>query len=77
MRRRLLRHTLAGGINPEDAFVVLAADGDDVFWLDSGQHGVHVLGSGERIFDGVEFGFEPVETLHSPLATHIRYRRTG
>jgi dihydrofolate reductase len=35
-----------------------------------------VLGSGERIFDGVEsFGLEPVEVLHSPLATHIRYRR--
>jgi dihydrofolate reductase len=37
-----------------------------------------LLGSGERIFDGVEsFGMEPVEVLHSPLATHIRYRRTG
>jgi len=35
-----------------------------------------LLGSGERLFDGVEsFRFEPVETLHSPLATHIRYRR--
>jgi dihydrofolate reductase len=35
-----------------------------------------LLGSGERIFDGVEsFGFEPAEALHSPLATHIRYRR--
>ena len=30
-----------------------------------------LLGSGERIFDGVEsFGFEPVEVLHSPLPTH-------
>jgi dihydrofolate reductase len=37
-----------------------------------------LLGSGERIFDGVEsFDFEPVEVLHSPLATHIRYRRAG
>jgi dihydrofolate reductase len=37
-----------------------------------------LLGSGERIFEGVEsFGFEPVEVLHSPLATHIRYRRAG
>ena len=37
-----------------------------------------LLGSGERIFDGVEsFGFEPVEVLHSPLATHIRYRRAA
>src|SRR6478672_9563283 len=35
-------------------------------------------GSGERLFDGVEsLGFEPVEVLHSPLATHIRYRRAG
>jgi dihydrofolate reductase len=35
-----------------------------------------LLGSGERIFDGVEsFGFEPAEVLHSPLTTHIRYRR--
>jgi dihydrofolate reductase len=35
-----------------------------------------LLGSGERLFDGVEsFGFEPVEVLHSPLATHIRYHR--
>ncbi len=35
-----------------------------------------LLGSGERIFDGVEsLGMEPVEVLHSPLATHIRYRR--
>lgn len=35
-----------------------------------------LLGSGERLFDGVEdIGFEPVEALHSPLATHVRYRR--
>jgi dihydrofolate reductase len=34
-----------------------------------------VLGAGERIFDGVKDpGLEPVEVLHSPLATHIRYR---
>ena len=37
-----------------------------------------LLGSGERIFDGIEsFGFEPVEVLHSPLTTHIRYRRVS
>jgi dihydrofolate reductase len=37
-----------------------------------------LFGSGERLFDGVEsFRFEPVEVLHSPLATHIRYRRAG
>ncbi len=36
-----------------------------------------LLGSGERIFDGLEtFDFEPVEVLHSPIATHIRYRRS-
>ena len=35
-----------------------------------------LLGSGERMLDGVEtFDFEPVEVLHSPLTTHIRYRR--
>jgi len=37
-----------------------------------------LFGAGERLFDGVEnFDFEPVEVLHSPLATHIRYRRAG
>jgi dihydrofolate reductase len=36
-----------------------------------------LLGAGERLFDGIDaFGFEPVEVLQSPLATHIRYRRT-
>jgi dihydrofolate reductase len=36
-----------------------------------------LLGSGEGIFDGVEtFDMEPVEVLESPLATHIKYRRT-
>ncbi|SIT68860.1 dihydrofolate reductase family protein [Microbacterium sp. RU33B] len=35
-----------------------------------------LLHTGERLFDGIDtFGFEPVEVLHSPLATHIRYRR--
>lgn len=34
-----------------------------------------VLEDGETIFDGPRFDFEPVEVLHSPLATHIRYRR--
>jgi dihydrofolate reductase len=34
-----------------------------------------LLGSGERIFDDVpDPGFEPVEVLHSPNATHVRYR---
>jgi len=35
-----------------------------------------LLGAGERMFDSVDsFGFEPVEVLHSPLTTHIRYRK--
>ena len=35
-----------------------------------------LLGSGERIFDGIgSFDFEPAEVLHSPLSIHIRYRR--
>src|SRR5437764_7440700 len=34
-----------------------------------------LLGEGERIFDGVtDPGFEPIEVMHSPNATHIRYR---
>jgi dihydrofolate reductase len=36
-----------------------------------------VLGAGERLLDGVDsFPFEPVDVLQSPLATHIRYRRS-
>lgn len=51
----------------------LAADVIDELTLDIAPV---LLGSGERIFDGSKtFGFEPVEVLHSPLATHIRYRR--
>ena len=35
-----------------------------------------LLGAGERLFDGVaDPGFEPVEVIHSPLATHVRYER--
>ncbi len=34
-----------------------------------------LLGSGERLFDGVpDPGLEPVEVIHSPRATHVRYR---
>jgi dihydrofolate reductase len=34
-----------------------------------------LLGGGERLFDGVaDPGLEPVEVIHSPHATHIRYR---
>jgi len=31
--------------------------------------------AGERLFDGVQDpGLEPVEVIHSPVATHVRYR---
>jgi dihydrofolate reductase len=34
-----------------------------------------VLGSGEGLFDGLtDVRFEPVEVIHSPHATHVRYR---
>jgi dihydrofolate reductase len=34
-----------------------------------------LLGDGERLFDGVDDpGLEPIEVMHSPHATHIRYR---
>ena len=34
-----------------------------------------LLGRGERLFDGVEDpGLEPTEVVHSPHATHVRYR---
>jgi len=34
-----------------------------------------LLGAGERLFDGVaDPGFRPVHVIHSPYATHVRYR---
>ncbi len=34
-----------------------------------------LLGDGEGLFEGVpDPGLEPVEVIHSPLATHVRYR---
>ena len=68
-RRRLLRHPLAGPIDPEAAFRALAVDpstghGGDLFWLDSGKHGVHVLGSGARVLP--ERG-SVLDTLRSEL----------
>jgi dihydrofolate reductase len=34
-----------------------------------------LLGAGERLFDGVhDPGLNPVEVIHSPRATHLRYR---
>jgi dihydrofolate reductase len=46
----------------------------DEFWIDIAPV---LLGSGESMFEGItKFDFEPTEVLHSPLATHICYRRT-
>lgn len=37
-----------------------------------------LLGTGECPFDGVaDLDLEPIEVIHSPLATHIRYRVGG
>jgi dihydrofolate reductase len=37
-----------------------------------------LLGAGERLFDGVaDPGLEPIEVIHSPYATHVRYRVGG
>ena len=37
-----------------------------------------LLGSGERLFDDVpDQAFDPVEFVHSPFATHARYRVGG
>lgn len=34
-----------------------------------------LLGAGERLFDGLDDpGLEPLEVIHAPRATHIRYR---
>jgi dihydrofolate reductase len=34
-----------------------------------------LLGAGERLFDGVsDLELEPLEVIHSPRATHVRYR---
>ena len=34
-----------------------------------------LLGAGERLFVGVQDpGLQPVEVIHSPRATHVRYR---
>ena len=34
-----------------------------------------LLGAGERLFDDVtDPGLEPFEVIHSPRATHVRYR---
>jgi anthranilate synthase component 1 len=75
MRRRLLRHPIADGVDPEGAFRALAAGGGDVFWLDSGRHGVHVLGSGERVLPprGAVLDTLRRELEREPLELYRRY----
>jgi dihydrofolate reductase len=61
---------IAGGASTiRQAF---AAGAIDEITLDIGPA---LLGSGERLFDGVDDpGFEQVEVTHSPYATHVHYR---
>ncbi|GHF24704.1 anthranilate synthase component I family protein [Pseudolysinimonas yzui] len=75
MRRRLLRHNLAGRIDPEAAFRALATAGGDVFWLDSGRHGVHVLGSGARVLPerGAVFDTLRAELEREPIELYRAY----
>jgi dihydrofolate reductase len=64
---------IAGG--PSTVRQALAADAIDELVLDVVPI---LLGSGERLFDGVrDPGLAPVEVVHSPRATHIRYRVGG
>jgi dihydrofolate reductase len=64
---------IAGG--PSTVRQALAADAIDELVLDVVPM---LLGSGERLFDGVrDPGLAPVEVVHSPHATHIRYRVGG
>jgi dihydrofolate reductase len=64
---------VAGG--PSTVRQALAADAIDELVLDVVPI---LLGSGERLFDGVrDPGLAPVEVVHSPHATHIRYRVGG
>jgi anthranilate synthase component 1 len=71
----LLRHPIADGVDPEDAFRALAAGRGDVFWLDSGRHGVHVLGSGQRILPsrGAVLDTLRTELQREPLELYRRY----
>ncbi len=73
-----LGRTVGNRLEVEEAWQVLRGEGpEDVRELTLDLAPV-LLGSGERIFDGVEsFGLEPIEVLPSPLATHIRYRRAS
>jgi dihydrofolate reductase len=61
---------IAGGASTiRQAF---AAGAIDEITLDIGPA---LLGSGERLFDGVaDPGLEQVDVTHSPLATHVHYR---
>jgi dihydrofolate reductase len=60
---------VAGGASTVNQY--LAAGLIDDLWL-------HIapmtLGSGERLFDGVDVTLQPVGARHTDLATHVRYR---
>lgn len=75
MRRRLLRHAVSPPVDPGGAFAVLASGGRDVFWLDSGRHGVHVLGSGERILParGTVIATLQAELAREPIELYRAY----
>ncbi|WBU38949.1 anthranilate synthase component I family protein [Homoserinibacter sp. YIM 151385] len=49
MRRRLLRHALGRGVDPEALVLELWADAPGLFWLDSGAEGTHYLGTGTEL----------------------------
>ena len=58
--------------NPLDLRQAFAAGVIDELMLDVAPV---LLGAGERLFDGVQDpGLQPVEVIHSPRATHVRYR---
>jgi len=60
---------IAGGASTVNQY--LAAGLIDELWL-------HIapatLGTGERLFDGVDLTLEPIAARHTDLVTHVRYR---
>ncbi len=61
---------VAGGADCVRQYLRLGAI--DELWLRTAPL---LLGTGERLFEDVgEVSFEQLETIHSPLASHVRYR---
>ncbi len=61
---------IAGGADCVRQYLRLGAI--DELWLRTAPM---LLGGGERLFEDVgDVRFEQLETLHSPLASHVRYR---